>query len=79
VGTGSSSFDKSGVIVKRGRLFVDGEQVDHRAVHWGDTSVRAKLADGRQVKVGFGSGFVGQLKFVRLELDGEPVELREQA
>lgn len=34
-----------------------------------------KLPDGRPFKVEFGSGFVGQLKFVDLILDGERVPL----
>lgn len=71
-------FDKSGVIVNRGRLFIDGRQVDRKTVHYGESRVRGQLPDGRSVSVDFGSGFVGQLKSLRLEIDGAEVELHEQ-
>jgi hypothetical protein len=68
-------FDQSGVVVNRGRLFVDGHQLDQRAVHYGESTVSGELPDGRTFKVEFGSGFVGQLKHVELVLDGEKIPL----
>lgn len=70
-------FDKSGVIVNRGRLYLDGSELDKRAVHWGDSTLTGKLPDGRPFKVEFGSGFVGQLKFVDLLLGDERIPLLE--
>jgi hypothetical protein len=68
-------FDKSGVVINRGRLFVDGRQVDQRAVHYGESTVSGELPDGRTFKVTFGSGFVGQLKHVELELGDDTIPL----
>ncbi len=68
-------FDKTGIIVNRGRLYLDGAEIDKRAVHYGDSSVSGKLPDGQAFKVEFGSGLVGQLKFVELVLDGERIAL----
>lgn len=70
-------FDKSGVIVNRGRLYLDGEELDKRAVHYGESTLTGKLPDGRPFKVEFGSGFVGQLKFVELVLGDERITLTE--
>lgn len=72
-------FDRSGVVVNRGRLVVDERQVDSRAVHWGETNVRGELPDGRTFTVEFESGFVGQLKTVVLVLDGERIDLKGTA
>lgn len=72
----SFDFDRSGVIVNRGRLFVDGKQVDDRAVFWGDSAVSGELSDGRSFKVEFGSGFVGQLKKLELVVGDERIDLR---
>lgn len=69
-------FDKSGVVVNRGRLYLDGHELDKRTVHWGDSTLTGKMPDGRSFKVEFGSGFVGQLKFVDLVLDGERIPLQ---
>ena len=71
-------FDKTGVIVNRARLFVDGAELDRKAVHYGETNVRGTLPDGRELKVDFASGFVGQLKDLSATLDGQPIELREE-
>ncbi len=70
------AFDKSGVIVNRGRLYLDGSELDKRAVHWGDSTLTGKLPGGRPFNVEFGSGFVGQLKFVDLVLGDERIPLR---
>jgi len=70
-------FDKTGVIVNRGRLYLDGEELDSRAVHYGESTVRGKLPDGRAFKVEFGSGVVGQLKHVELVLADERIPLEE--
>ncbi|MEJ7824770.1 MAG: hypothetical protein WKF48_05045 [Solirubrobacteraceae bacterium] len=72
-------FDRTGVIVNRGRLYVDGAELDKRAVHYGESTLTGKLPDGRSFKVEFGSGFVGQLKFVELVLDDERIPLEEVA
>lgn len=72
-------FDKTGVIVNRARLYIDGDKVDEKMLHYGESNVRGKLADGREVKVDFGSGFVGQLKSLTLHVDGSEVELHEEA
>lgn len=69
-------FDKSGVIVNRGRLYLDGEELDKRAVHYGESTLTGRLPDGRSFKVEFASGFVGQLKSVELVLDDERIPLR---
>lgn len=70
-------FDRSGVVINRGRLIIDGQEVAERAVFWGNTEVRGALPDGREFTVEFGSGFVGQLKRVELVLDGERTDLEE--
>lgn len=72
-------FDKTGVIINRGRLYVDGTEFDKRAVHFGESTLTGKLPDGRSFKVEFGSGFVGQLKFVELVLGDERIPLEEVA
>lgn len=68
-------FDKTGIIVNRGRLYLDGVEIDKRVVHYGESTVSGKLPDGRAFKVEFGSGLVGQLKFAELVLDGERIPL----
>ena len=68
-------FDKSGVVVNRGRIYVDGTELDKRAVFWGKSDLHGELPDGRSFKVEFGSGFFGQLTSVELELDGEHIPL----
>ncbi len=74
-------FDKTGIIVNRGRLYLDGVELDKRAVHYGESTLSGKMPDGRAFKVEFGSGLVGQLKFVELVLDGEriPLDLAEDS
>jgi hypothetical protein len=71
-------FDKTAVIVNRARLFVDGRELDKKTVHYGETNVRGVLDDGRELKVEFGSGFVGQLKHLDATIDGQPIELVEE-
>jgi hypothetical protein len=68
-------FDKTGVVVNRGRVFVDGDLVDQKLVHYGETNVRGRLPDGRDFRVDFGSGFVGQLKSLELTVAGESIPL----
>lgn len=70
-------FDRSGVVINRGRLVVDGQQVAERAVVWGSTNVRGELPDGRTFTVEFASGSVGQLKRVELVLEGERIDLKD--
>lgn len=69
-------FDRSGVVVNRGRLLIDGAKVDQSAVHYGESALHGELSDGRNFKIEFGSGFVGQLKHVDLELDGQQIPMR---
>ncbi len=68
-------FDRSGVIVNRGRLLIDGVKVDQSAVHYGESAVHGQLDDGRGFKVSFGSGVVGQLKHVELRLGDETIPM----
>jgi len=70
-------FDKTVVIVNRGRLYVDGRELHKRAVHYGESTVRGELLDRRPFKVEFGSSFVGQLKHVDLVLGDERIPLEE--
>lgn len=69
-------FDRSGVVVNRGRLYVDGKELDKRAVAWGKTDLRGELPDGRSFKLDFGSGFFGQLTSVELEHGDERIPLQ---
>ncbi len=69
-------FDKSGVVVNRGRLYLDGKELDKRAIYWGKSDLHGELPDGRAFKVEFGSGFFGQLTSVELELGGDRIPLQ---
>ena len=44
-------FDRPGVVVNRGRLFLDGQKVDEKLVRYGETIVRGRLPDGRPVEL----------------------------
>lgn len=68
-------FDQSGIVINRGKLYVDGHKVDQSSVHYGESSVSGALPDGRPFRVEFGSGFVGQLKHVELVLGDETIPL----
>jgi hypothetical protein len=72
-------FDRTGVVVNRGRLIIDEREVDSRALFWGKSNVRGELRDGRAFTVEFESGAVGQLKNVVLVLDGERIDLKDTA
>lgn len=43
-------FDKSGVVVNRGRLYLDGKELGQRAVHWGESDLHGEMPDGRPFK-----------------------------
>ena len=70
-------FDRTGVIVNRGRLIIDGREVDSRSLFWGASNVRGELPDGRAFTVEFESGTVGQLKKVVLVLDDQRIDLKD--
>lgn len=38
-------FDKSGVIVNRGRVQIDGKPVDQHAIFYGESKISGKIED----------------------------------
>jgi hypothetical protein len=69
-------FDKSGVVINRGRVQIDGKQVDERAVFYGESKISGRI-DDRDFEVRFASGIAGQLKHVELRVAGEEIPLVE--
>lgn len=72
-------FDQGLKVLNRARLRVDGREVDHDSVFYGEKELTATLDDGTRVEVRLHSGMVGELTRAQLRrADGSWSDLEER-